>query len=218
MSHAESATFGADHLFDAAFDSGTSILLTGEDTEAIESVFYRLLAADDDERSIVLATDDDGRSVTRALDDIDRGLGDRADILTCEGPSHSDAVTTIEDMSDLTATGMTFSTVLANAQQETPRFRAGIFLASSICRAVDDTRSVYRFLNSNFLTELRRGDGLGICAIDTSAEIGSSTDSIVAGLETSFTGRIDIADSGITGTTLETSGLDELPDTVEVDL
>jgi hypothetical protein len=218
MSRSQSAAFGIDHLTDAEIESGTSILLTGEDTDAIESVFYRLLAAEDNERSIVLATDDDGRSVTRAFDGIESGLSDRVEILTCDGPSHSDAVTAIEDLTDLTATGMTFSTVVANAQQETPRFRAGIFLASSICGAVDDTRSVYRFLNSNFLTELRRGDGLGVCAIDTGADIGSSTSSIVTGLETSFTGRIDIADSGLTGTTLETSGIDGLPETIETNL
>lgn len=218
MSRTAADGFDVEHLFDGTIESGSSILLTGDDTAEVEAVFYRLLAAADNERSIVLATDDDGRSVTRAFNGIDRGLGDRVEILTCEGPARADSVTAIEDMSDLTAAGMSFSTVVADAQQETDRFRAGIFLASSICGAVDDTRSVYRFLNSNFLTELRRGDGLGVCAIDTSADIGSSTSSMIAGLETSFTGRIDIADSGITGTTLEISGLDGVPDTVEVDL
>ena len=218
MSRSASEAFDVSHLFDAAIENGTSILLTGDDTSDIESVFYRLLAADDNEQSIVLATDDDGRSVKRAFDNIEQGLGDRAEILTSEGPARADAVTAIEDMSDLTAAGMSFSTVIANAQQETARFRAGIFLASSICGAVDDTRSVYRFLNSNFLTELRRGDGFGVCALDTSAEIGSSSNSIVAGLETSFTGRIDITDSGSTETTLSVSGLDGVPDTIEVSL
>lgn len=216
MSHAASGDFKIDRLYDAALDSGTSILLTGDDTTDIESVFHRLLAANADEQSIVLATDDNARSVRRSFEDVEGGTGDRTKVLTAEGPARDDDVTAIEDISDLTATGMSFSTVIANAQQQTDRFRAGIFLASSICKAVDDTRSVYRFLNSNFLTELRRGDGIGVCALDTSADLGSSANSIVSGIETSFTGHIEIADSGITDMTLSVSGIDALPDTIEV--
>lgn len=199
-------------------DSGTSILLTGEDTAALESIFYRLLATETDERAVVLATDSDGRNVKRSFDGIDRGLGDRSTVLTSEGTDREEDVTTIDDLGDLTSTGMEFSTLVASAQQETDRFRAGIFLCSSLCAEVEDTRSVYRFLNSNFLTELRRGDGIGVCAIDTSADIGADVNSIVAGLETSFSGRIDILDSEGRTAAIEITGLDDLDGVHEIDI
>jgi hypothetical protein len=209
--------FGIGHVTDAEVRNGTSILLTGTDTDALETVFYRLLAPADDERSIVLATERDGRSVKRAVDRVERGLGDRTTVLTCEGPDRGDGVTTIDDVSDLTKTGMEFSTLVANAQQEADRFRAGIYLCSSVCARVDDTRSVYRFLNSNFLTELRRGDGIGVCALDTAADVGANVGSIVAGLETSFGARIDVAESTRSAITLDVEGLGDADGPVDVE-
>lgn len=214
MSLTGTAAFDIGRVTDGELESGTSILLTG-DGDAIDAVFYRLIAPDDDERTVVLATDCDGRTIKRDLDGIDRGLGDQASVLTCAGVSRDDDITAIEDISDLTKAGMEFSTLLAEAQQETDRFRAGINLCSSILAEVDDTRSVYRFLNSNFLTELRRGDGIGVCAIDTNADIGANIDSIIKGLETSFDGRIDVEDAA-GATTIEISGLGDVDGTVEL--
>jgi len=42
-------------------DAGTSILLTGDDEAVLSDLFYRLVAAGEDERSVVLATDSRGR-------------------------------------------------------------------------------------------------------------------------------------------------------------
>jgi len=212
------SAFAVDALPIDGIESGTSVLLTGEDEEGLGAVFYALLAPPDDERAVVLATDADGRSVKRELDGIERGAGDRSTVLTATGSGRGEDIEPIDDVSSLTEMGMQLSAAVASAQQETERFRSGIYLCSSVCRAVDDTRSVYRFLNSNFLTELRRGDGIGVCALDTSVEFGSDVSSVVAGLETSFDARIDVTDYDGRSATLSVSGLDDVADTVEVTL
>jgi hypothetical protein len=197
--------------------SGTSILLTGDDSDALESVFHGLVAPDTDERSVVLATDLSGRSVQRSLDSARRQAGDRSYVLTGEGRSGSN-IETIDDVSDLTRLGMEFSSLVAESQQDTDRFRTGILLCSSLCQAVDDTRSVYRFLNSSFLTDLRRGDGIGVCAVDTSADVGGDARSIVSGLTTSFSAHIEVEKTGRREAELTISGLSGTDDTVTVSL
>ncbi|RLM89085.1 hypothetical protein [Haloarcula sp. Atlit-7R] len=199
-------------------DSGTSILLTGDDTEALQSVFSHLMAADDDERSIVLSTNDGGRAIQRNLNDVRTGAGSRASVLTCEGPAVGDDIQSVDDISDLTRLGMDFSTLVASAQQHSDRFRSGILLCSSIASEVDDTRSLYRFLNSNFLTELRRGEGIGVCALDTSADIGADMNSTIKGLQTSFSAHVEVEKTGPSQATLTVEGLDLNEETVDVSL
>ena len=198
-------------------DSGTSVLLTGDDTDALQSVFSQLVAADDDERSIVLSTGSGGRAVQRDLNSARTGAGSRASVLTCEGPAAGDDIQTVDDVSDLTRLGMDFSTLVASAQQHSDRFRSGIMLCSTIASEVEDTRSLYRFLNSNFLTELRRGDGIGVCALDTSADIGADMSSTISGLQTSFSAHIDVEKTGPGQATLTVDGLDG-QETVDVSL
>jgi hypothetical protein len=187
--------------------NGTSLLLTGDDPDALEAVFYQLVAGREDEHSVVLGTDCSGRDVVRGLNDVERGSGDRARVLTCEGPDRGDNVTKVSDLTDLTGLGMQFSTEIAEAQAAGGRFRAGILLCSSILGAVEDTRSVYRFLNSNFLNHFRRGDAIGVCAVDTSADFGAGASSTVKGLETSFSARVDVTDASRREATVSVSGL-----------
>jgi len=210
--------FDAGSLSLPAIESGTSILLTGEDSDALQSVFSRLVAADDDERSIVLSTGSGGRAVQRDLNSARTGAGSRASVLTCEGPASGDDIQSVDDISDLTRLGMDFSTLVASAQQHSDRFRSGIMLCSTIAGEVDDTRSLYRFLNSNFLSELRRGDGIGVCALDTSADIGADMDSTIKGLQTSFKAHVDVEKTGPGKATLTVDGLDGSDETVEVSL
>lgn len=209
--------FDAGSLSLGPIDSGTSILLTGDDTRALKTVFAELVAATDDERSIVLATDTGGRSIQRDLDNARPGAGSRASVLTCEGPATGDDIQSVDDISDLTRLGMDFSTLVASAQQHSDRFRSGIMLCSTIASEVEDTRSLYRFLNSNFLTELRRGDGIGVCALDTSADIGADMDSTISGLQTSFAAHIEVEKTSPGQATLTIDGLDG-EGTVDVDL
>ena len=198
-------------------ESGTSILLTGEDSDALQSVFSQIVAADDDERSIVLSTASGGRAVQRDLNSARTGAGNRSSVLTCEGPASGDDIQSVDDISDLTRLGMDFSTLVASAQQHSDRFRAGIMLCSTIASEVDDTRSLYRFLNSNFLTELRRGDGIGVCALDTSADIGADMGSTIKGLQTSFKAHVEVEKTGPGKATLTIDGLDGT-ETVDVSL
>ncbi|WP_336337826.1 DUF7504 family protein [Haloarcula brevis] len=186
-------------------DSGTSVLLTGEDTDALESVFARVAAPADGERSVVIATDSRGRAVKRSLNGAKRGAGDRSAVLTAAGRSSGDDIETVDDLSDLTGMGMQFSALAADSQQAAAGFRTGIFLCSTIAGELDDTRSLYRFLNSTFLTEIRRSDGIGVCALDTSADIGSNMNSTVTGLKTSFKTHVDVESTGRTEATLTIS-------------
>lgn len=197
-------------------EGGTSILLTGEDTDALEAVFYRLVAPATDEQSVLLATDTRGTAVQNSLTAVRRGGDDRATILTSQGSAYDDSITSIDDIGDLTGLGMQLSTQIAEATAETDAFRAGIMLCSTIMAEVDDTRSVYRFLNSNFMSELRRSGGLGVCAIDMSDDIGASMESTIAGLETSFSARIHVESTGFKEATLDVSGLPDTDETVEV--
>jgi len=207
MSLASDSEFHVDDLPIGPLDDGTSILLTGDDREALESVFYRLVSAEDGEHSLILSTDESGIAVQRSLGDAKRGAKDRSSVLTCTGSSAGNNVTAVDDAGDLTTLGMELSMLVSGPEVAEGRMRSGIFLTSTLCGEADDTRSVYRFLNSNFLTELRRNEAIGVAAIDTSADVGGDANSIVTGMETSFTGRIHVESSGPGSATLEISGL-----------
>lgn len=199
-------------------ENGCSVLLTGADTNTLKAVFSRLVAADEDERSVVLATNAGGRSIQRTLNDAHDGAGSRVSILTAQGPARGDDVSAIDDIGDLTQIGMQFSNLVATSQQSTGRFRSGIFLCSTIAGEVDDTRSVFRFLNSNFLTALRRGDGIGVVAIDRSADLNTDVGSMIKGMETSFNARIEVEKTGRKQATLDITGISGSEGTVDVSL
>ncbi|WP_276299273.1 DUF7504 family protein [Halorussus lipolyticus] len=218
MSLSENPAFDVSSLSLDPIEEGTSILLTGDDSDALETIFYRLVAAEDGERSLVLATESTGRDVNRALDDAIPTASERSTVLTCEGPDAKSNVTTVQDVTDLTGLGMQFSSHVTQAQASTDRVRAGILFCSSICREVEDTRSVFRFLNSNLLGQLRRNEAIGVCALDTSTDIGSKTSSVIAGMETSFTARIDVETTGSGEATLHVSGLGDDDRSIDVSL
>jgi len=217
MSLSDEADFTVEESMLDPIQSGTSILLTGEDADTLRTVFYRLIAPDEDERAVVLATDDRGSAVKRQLRSAKDGADERTKVQTPEGGTGND-VESIDDLADLTTLGMEFTNAVAAAQQETARFRSGILLGSTIAEMAEDTRSVYRFLNSSFLTELRRGDGIGVCAIDTSADIGADMDSTISGLETSFKAHIAVTVTSPGEATLDVSGLPGPNDSVTVSL
>ncbi len=171
---------------------GTSILLTGDDTDAIESVFYHLVSAYENERSLILATEKNGRLVNRELDRVVYGASNRSTVLTCSGPATGSSITTIDDISDLTGVGMQFSALVTESGTMASSQRAGILLCSSICREVDDTRSVFQFLNAHFLTHLRRHGILGVCAVDMSAEVDGDIEPIAESMSAAFTAHVSV--------------------------
>lgn len=171
----------------APIEDGSSILVTGNDLEGLESLFYRLVSPTGDEHPLVLSTVHDARTIKRNLD---VGVGVDPTIVTSEGRSHEDSVSVVDDPSNLTELGMELS---ARFQEHpTTPVRAGLFHTTDLCAEADDTRSVYRFLNSNLLTNLRRQSAIGVAAIHTDADLMSDVNSIVSGMETSFTGRIHV--------------------------
>jgi hypothetical protein len=210
--------FGTSQLPIDEIENGCSILLTGTDTDVLKTIFSRLVAPEEDERAVILATNAGGRTIQRTLNAARDGAGSRASILTAKGPARGDDVSAIDDIGDLTQTGMQFSSLVAASQQSAARFRSGIFLCSTIASEVDDTRSVFRFLNSNFLTDLRRGDGIGVVAIDRSADMNTNVDSMIKGMETSFTARIEVEMTGRNQATLEISGIPGSDGTLDISL
>jgi hypothetical protein len=216
VSLAGNSSFAVESLCLDGLEGNTSILLTGEDTAALEAVFYRLVAAPDGEQSVLLSTESSPRSTNRQLNGVVKGADERGSILTNRGSGRGENVVSVDDIGDLTRLGMEFSGLFAEAQQEPAPVRAGILLCSSLLAEADDTRSVYRFLNSNFLSPLRRSKALGVAALDTSADIGSNVNSTITGLETSFNARIHVESTGRNEATLEVSGLATNDGSVEV--
>lgn len=53
--------------------------------------------------------------------------------------------------------------------------------------------------HTRFLTELRRGDGISVCAVAPSAAVGTDLNSVVAGMNTSFKTQADIRRIGARG-------------------
>lgn len=192
MKLSEEGTFDASELSLGLIPEGTSILLTGEDTAAIESVFYHLVSARENERSLILATETNGRTVNRELDRIEYGASNRSTVLTCSGAATESNVRTIDDIGDLTGVGMQFSALVTESGAMGASQRAGILLCSSICREVDDIQSVFRFLNANFLTHLRRDEIMGVCAVDTSAEVEDNLDGVVESMAAAFSAHITV--------------------------
>jgi hypothetical protein len=186
-------------------DGNTSILLVGDDAGALESVSYRLLAGE--EPAALLHTQSSGRAVQRDLNGVQSGAGDNARVLTPEGAATGDDVTVVDDVGDLTSVGMHLSATLDEVQAAGERFRAGIYLGTDVAASVSDTRSMYRFLNSNFLTPIRRNEGLGVCAMDTTTDIGADVDSTLAGMSSSFSARVDVERMGRREVRLDTDDL-----------
>mgnify|MGYP007047132591 CR=1 FL=1 len=218
MKSSEKGAFDVPELSIGSIPEGTSILLTGDDTAAIEAVFYHLVSAREDERSLVLATETNGRTVNRGLDRVEYGASNRSTVLTCSGAGTESNVTTVDDIGDLTGVGMQFSALVTESGTMAASQRAGILLCSSICRAVDDIQSVFRFLNANFLTHLRRDGIMGICAVDTSAPIGGSIDGMIDSMAAAFSAHIAVETTDTNELRLHLSGFDAEPERVTVTL
>lgn len=192
MKLSKKSTFDASELSLGAIPEGTSILLTGDDTDAIETVFYHLVAARENERSLILATETNGRTVNRELDRIEYGVSNRSTVLSCRGSATDSNITTVDDIADLAGVGMQFSALVTESGTMAASQRAGILLCSSICKEVDDIQSIFQFLNANFLSHLRRDGIMGVCAVDTSAEIGGEIDGLVETMSEAFSAHISV--------------------------
>lgn len=148
-----------------ALDDGRSVLVSGADEDALATLFARLVAPADDVRGIVVGTDGVDE-VVRSTDRLDGRDATDLTVLTESGtaPRAAGTVESVDSIADLTQLGMSLSNSVSEVNQSAGRFRSGVFLCSDICEAVDDIRSVYRFLNTRFLSDLRRHEASrGVC-------------------------------------------------------
>lgn len=197
---------------------GVSILLTGDEADALETVFYHLVTARAEERSLVLATDASGREVNRSLDTIVAGASTRSTVLTCEGPSKASNVESVTDITDLTSVGMQFSALVTESGTVAAPQRAGILLRSSICREVDDMQSLFRFLNANFLTPLRRSKIMGVCGLDTSTAQPTDFAGVIESMAASFSVHLRVEATTDDEITIHITGSDQSEETVNIKL
>jgi len=202
MSTARDRSFDLDVQGMDPLPDGSSVLLTGEDLDTLESVFFSLISPPAGEHPLVVSTVHDARTVQRHLD---TGPGTEPSILTTEPGRGADAVTHLEDVGNLTDTGMQLSA--AFQERGGDPIRAGLFQTVDLCRAADDTRAVFRFLNSSLLTHLRRQSAVGVLAVHTDVDVQANVESLVSGMERSFSGRMDVADAGRSAATVAVEGL-----------
>ncbi|MFB6175596.1 MAG: hypothetical protein ABEI99_00330 [Halobaculum sp.] len=200
-------------------DSGSSVLVSGSDVDALASVFARLVAPTSREHSIVVGTD----GVDEVVRTTDRLGGRAADDLTVltesgSGPRRAGTIKSVDSISDLTQLGMSLSESVSDVNQAAGRFRSGVFLCSDICEAVNDIRSVYQFLNTRFLSDLRRHEAVGACAVDTDADVRTDMDSVVSSMASSFDFHLEIRNAGRREVTLSVSGEHRDMDRVTVSL
>lgn len=202
-------------------DSGTSMLLTGDDSEVLAETFARIVAPDggEDEQTVLLGTTDVD-TVVREMKSTRRHSGGRTHVIT-ESEQRVPRVSvesTVDDIGDMTQLGMQTSDAVGEITADGDRFRAGIFLCSDMCRSVDDIRSVYRFLNTSFLSELRRNTAVGACAVETDAGIETDVDSMIRSMSSSFDAHLRLTDAGLRSATFDVDGLPSAPAELTVSL
>lgn len=202
---------GIDGLDNVA--GGSSIVLTGDDEETLETVFYKLVSPDEDEQSVLLSTCRTASAIKRGLDDnSEYPLG----IVTNEGRETGDHVTVVDDPENLTELGLHLSEQLQGLS-DVPR-RIGVLHATDQFAATDDIRSVYRFLNTNLKTPVRRQSALGVVGVHTDAEVETDISSVITGMETSYSGRVHVEDASAREATVTVTGLDGADGTHTVEL
>lgn len=204
-----------------SIDSGQSVLITGTDSEVLATTIARIIAPDSEsgEQTLLLGTTDvdtvareigqtrrNGKQSTRVITEPDQRV-----------PSVS-AETEVNDIGDMTALGMQVSDAMGEMQMDTDQFRLGIFLCSDMCRSVDDIRSVYRFLNTSFLSELRRNDAIGACAVETDVGLQTDMESMISSMSSSFDVHLQLQHASPREATYEVTGPYSHPDSITVSL
>lgn len=200
-----------------SFDSATSVLVTGDDSETLAKVTAQVVTPDPqaDEQVLLLGTTDVD-AVVRGVTQTSRDNADLIHVITEPDQQVPQVSQTsqVNNIGDMTALSMQFSDAIG--EMESDRSRLGIFLCSDMCRSVDDIRSVYRFLNTSFLSELRRNQAIGICAVETDTTLQTDVDSMIASMSSSFDLHLRLEESSRRSATFSAEGLPSLPDTVTV--
>lgn len=202
-------------------DSGQSVLITGNDSELLATTIARIIAPDPEsgEQTLLLGTTDVD-TVAREMGQTRRNSKQSTHVITepDQRVPNVSTETDVDDIGDMTALGMQVSDAMGDMQMDTDQFRLGIFLCSDMCRSVDDIRSVYRFLNTSFLSELRRNDAIGACAVETEAGLQTDMESMISSMSSSFDIHLELQHASRREATYEVSGSHSQPDSITVSL
>lgn len=183
-------------------DGGTNLLVSGPESAGLSKLVDRLLAVGDDEAAVVVSPTEDAGSCFRNYRRVaGRGVGDRTGIVDCcgsPGDSRQATVRAVDGPADLTAIGMEFSALYDEfSYADIDRVRSGLHSIIPLCASTEDMRDVYRFVQ-NTTARVRRTDGLGVCAIDPTAESGQAQSgaSITTGVSRAFDGHVELRAEG----------------------
>lgn len=197
---------------------GVSILLTGDDTDALERVFYHLITARKGERSLVLAPETSGRAINCALDGVVAGASTRSTVLTCEAPAERSTPDAVDESPALSSVGMQFSALVAESGTVAAPQRAGLILGSDTCRRVSDKQSISRFVYEKFFTHLRRSNIMGVCGIDTSDTVSPDITTVVENMATTLSVHLRVEATTEQMVTIHITGPDRTDEAVSVAL
>ena len=191
--------------------AGTNVLVTGPSLGGLRQLTLRLLAGPPEEGVLLVTAD---VSASEAVADF-RAVGGDADpsrmsFIDCaqeSGDTESERVHGVTTPADLTGIGMSFSSLYERLYADgTARVRTGFYTLGPLLMYAEDVRPVYRFLHT-VTGRIEAADGLGICAVDPTAQ----DERTIGSVAQAFDGQIELRErSG--GHQLRIQGIPGQPD------
>lgn len=171
---------------------GTNILVSGPSLGGLRDLLLSLLVGAADEGTLLVTAD---VGADEALADFGNAGGDtgsgRVRVIDCAHDPDDFSNKRVRDVAspaDLTGIGMEFSSLYEGLYADGyQHVRTGIYTLAPLLLYVEDVRSVFRFLHT-VTGRIRSADGLGVCAIDPSAQDERTVESVAQ----TFDGRIDL--------------------------
>lgn len=167
-------TYDVDGLFPgadtAAFDAGTSLLVTGETGSSKQLVFDLLARGSTNGESAVLVTTNDGAGTARrSFEDRDAFDPDRVGIIDCtaresDRSDGSPGVRYLSSPGDLTGISLEFAKFVKQFPDPGGPLRVGFSNVSTVLMYANP-ETVFRFLHV-FTSRLRSGDWFGVFTLD----------------------------------------------------
>ncbi|MFB6308544.1 MAG: RAD55 family ATPase [Haloarculaceae archaeon] len=173
---------------------GTNVLVAGPALGGIRELLLQLLVGGEDEGTLFISAD---VSASEVLADFEQAGGRQTNvrIVDCsqgEETADTDRVKTITSPGDLTGIGMQFSALYEGLYADgIERVRTGIYTLTPLLVYSEDVRSIYRFLHT-ITGRIRAADGLGVCAIDPTAQ----DDRTLSSIAQAFDCRLDLRENG----------------------
>lgn len=194
-------------------EAGTTLLVTEPKLGGTHSVVPTLLVGADYEATVFVTADQTGREIIDIYEDNGgRYMKNRMAVIDCTESGRDSAslnIKTVASPSDLTGIGMEFSSLYDQLLgSDIDWVRTGFQGLGPLVLAVEDFRSVYRFINS-VSGRIETAGGLGLFALDPR----SQDERTIESLQEAFDGRIQIRATGDDGGRheLRTKGLQNQP-------